>query len=253
MDVNRVLNFASNIGRLMLQSGGETYRVEETIAIICKSFEVEDVEVFSTPTAVIVSVFINGKIQSVVKRVKSRGVDLNKVHNINSLSRKIYNERLSIYECEKELEKLNEDDSYSFNIQLLMAGIATAMFTLLFGGRINDIIASFFIGIFIKLFCIKLSKSSLNEFFINSIGGAIIAIYSVILLNLGLIIDIDKLIAGAIMILVPGLSLTNSVRDIIEGQLLSGITKASEAILIGISIAIGTGAVLHFYLNMGGM
>ena len=55
------------------------------------------------------------------------------------------------------------------------------------------------------------------------------------------------------MILVPGLSLTNSVRDIIEGQLLSGITKASEAILIGISIAIGTGAVLHFYLNMGGM
>lgn len=253
MDVNRVLNFASNVGRLMLQSGGETYRVEETIAIICKSFEVEDVDVFSTPTAVIVSVFIDGKIHSVVKRVKSRGIDLNRVHNINSLSRRIYNERLNIDECEKELSKLNEDDSYSFNMQLLMAGIATSMFTLLFGGKINDITASFFIGIFIKLLCTKLNKSYLNEFFINSIGGAIIAIYSVILLKMGLITNIDKLIAGAIMLLVPGLALTNSVRDIIEGQLISGLTKASEALLIGISIAIGTGAVLHFYLKLGGV
>ena len=55
------------------------------------------------------------------------------------------------------------------------------------------------------------------------------------------------------MLLVPGLALTNSVRDIIEGQLISGLTKASEALLIGISIAIGTGAVIHFYLKLGGV
>ncbi len=253
MDVNRVLNFASNVGKLMLQSGGETYRVEETIAIICRSFEVDDVDVFSTPTAVIVSVIIDGKIHSVVKRVKTRGIDLNKVHNINSLSRRIYSERLSIDECEYELNKLNIDDSYSFKMQLFMGGVATSMFTLLFGGRVNEIIASFFIGIFIKLLSVKLNKSYLNDFFINSIGGAVIAIYSVILLKAGFIVEIDKLIAGAIMLLVPGLALTNSVRDVIEGQLISGLTKASEALLIGISIAIGTGAVLHFYLKMGVM
>lgn len=253
MDINRVLNFSSNAGKLMLQSGGETYRVEETISRICQSFEVDEVDVFASPTAVMVSVSVDGKVHSIVKRIKSRGVDLNRVHNINSLSRKIYNEKLNIYECEKELEKLNEEDSYNVRTQLIVSGIATSSFTLIFGGSINDIIASFIIGIILKLSLIGLGKSSLNEFFINSIGGALIAIYSVALLNLGIITEIDKLIAGAIMILVPGLALTNSIRDIIEGQLVSGLTKASEVLLIGVSIAIGTGTVIHLYLKMRGI
>ena len=83
MNIDRILDFSSNAGRLMLQSGGETYRVEETISRICQSFDVDEVEVFATPTAVMVSIFLNGKIYSVVKRINSRGVNLNRVHNIN--------------------------------------------------------------------------------------------------------------------------------------------------------------------------
>lgn len=253
MDINRVLNFSSNAGKLMLQSGGETYRVEETISRICQSFDVDEVDVFASPTAVIVSVSVDGKVHSIVKRIKSRGIDLNKVHNINSLSRKIYNEKLNIYECEKELEKLSKEDPYDIKTQLIVSGIATSSFTLIFGGSTNDIIASFIIGIILKLSLIGLGKSSLNEFFINSIGGALIAIYSVVLLDFGIIKEIDKLIAGAIMILVPGLALTNSIRDIIDGQLVSGLTKASEVLLIGISIAVGTGTIIHLYLKMRGI
>lgn len=253
MDINRVLNFSSNAGKLMLQSGGETYRVEETISRICQSFDVDEVDVFASPTAVIVSVSVDGKIHSIVKRIKSRGTDLNRVHNINSLSRKIYNEHLSIYECEKELEKLSKEDSYNVKTQLIVSGIATSSFTLLFGGSINDIIASFIVGIILKLSLVCLGKSSLNEFFINSIGGSLIAIYSVILLDFGIINEIDKLIAGGIMLLVPGLSLTNSIRDIIDGELVSGLTKAVEALLVGISIAIGTGMIIHLYLKMRGI
>ncbi|MEG1310525.1 MAG: threonine/serine exporter family protein, partial [Romboutsia sp.] len=168
-------------------------------------------------------------------------------------SRKIYTEKLSIEECEKELEVLSKDDSYDLKTQIIVAGIATSTFTLLFGGNINEIITSFLIGIIVKLILIYLSKSSLNEFFINSIAGAVIAIYAVSLLDIGIIKEIDKLIAGAIMLLVPGLALTNSIRDIIEGQLVSGLTKAAEALLIGISIAIGTGTIIHLYIKMGGM
>lgn len=253
MDINRVLNFSSNAGKLMLQSGGETYRVEETISRICQSFDVDEVDVFASPTAVIVSVSVDGKIHSIVKRIKSRGIDLNRVHNINSLSRKIYNEKLNIYECEKELEILSKENSYDVKTQLIVGGIATSSFTLLFGGNISEIVASFIIGIILKLTLINLSKSLLNEFFINSIGGAVIAIYSVALLDIGIITEMDKLIAGAIMLLVPGLALTNSIRDIIDGQLVSGLTKASEVLLIGISITIGTGTIIHLYLKMRGI
>ncbi|RDY26465.1 threonine/serine exporter [Romboutsia weinsteinii] len=253
MNINRLLNFSSNAGKIMLQSGGETYRVEETITRICQSFEVDEVDVFASPTAVMVSIFMDGEIYSVVKRINSRGVDLNKVHNINSLSRKIYKERPSIDICESELDELCKDNTYSTKTTLLFAGLATSTFTILFGGGFNEFVCAFVIGILTKLISIKLSQSSLNEFFINSICGATIAIFSVIFLNFEIITQLDKLIAGSIMLLVPGLSLTNSIRDILEGQLLSGLAKIAEALFIGVSTAVGTGSILHFYLKLGGI
>ena len=40
MNINKLLKFSSDAGKLMLQSGGETYRVEETVSRICQSFDV---------------------------------------------------------------------------------------------------------------------------------------------------------------------------------------------------------------------
>ncbi|MGL5692749.1 MAG: threonine/serine ThrE exporter family protein [Peptostreptococcaceae bacterium] len=253
MDINRILNFTSNAGKIMLQSGGETYRVEETITRMCQSFSITDIDVFASPTAVMVSIIIDGKIYSVVKRINSRSIDLNKVHNINSLSRTMYKEKPDIDFCEKEFEKLCTDDSYSKKTILLHSGIATSTFAVLFGGGLKDFIFAFIMGVLTKSLSLFLNKSSLNEFFINSICGALIAVYSICFLHLGLISQLDKVVAGTIMLLVPGLSLTNSVRDILEGQLLAGLSKAAEALFIGVSTAVGTGSILHLYLKLGGM
>ena len=56
------------------------------------------------------------------------------------------------------------------------------------------------------------------------------------------------------MLLVPGLAITNAIRDTISGDLVSGLTRAAEAFFIAISIAVGTGAVLSFWFsNFGGV
>ena len=62
MNINKLLKFSSDAGKLMLQSGGETYRVEETVSRICQSFDVDEVEVFASPTAVMISISFNGEI-----------------------------------------------------------------------------------------------------------------------------------------------------------------------------------------------
>lgn len=253
MNIDRLLIFAAEAGKIMLQSGGEIYRVEETVSRICQSFGVEQVDVMASPTTVMISILKNGKVHSIVKRINSRKIDLNKVHNINSLSRIIYNESLPIEECESRLKEICKDNSYSIYSTVLFSGVATSTFTILFGGDINAFLCAFVIGILTQLICVSLGKSYLNEFFINSICGAVIAICSIFCLNLGLINEINKLIAGCIMLLVPGLSLTNAIRDILEGELISGLTRAAEALFIGISVAVGTGSILHFYLKLGGI
>lgn len=252
MNINKLLKFSSNAGKLMLQSGGETYRVEETVSIICKSFDIDEVEVFASPTAVIVSILFNGEIHSIVRRINSRKIDLDMVHNINSLSRKIYQHRFNIDVCEKKLKDISKSNFYSLSKTLFFAGLATSTFTILFDGGIMEFLCAFFIGILTKLVSINLQKSNLNDFFINIICGSIIAIHSIVCLQFGVINELNKLIAGSIMLLVPGLALTNSIRDLLEGQLVSGLTRCAEAFFIGLSSAIGTGSILHIYFKLGG-
>lgn len=253
MNIDRLLNFVSNAGKIMLESGGEIYRVEETISIICKSFDIEEANCFASPTVVIVSIFIEGKIHTAVKRISTRGVNLNKVHKINSLSREIYNDRPSIDYCENKLKEIDKNDSYSFISTLFFAGISTSAFTILFGGGINDFICAFIIGILVKFISVVLCNTNLNDFFINCLCGTVITIAAMIFLKLNIISQIDKLIAGSIMLLVPGLLLTNSLRDILEGQLVSGLTKAGEALFIGVSTAAGTFFALHIFMLLGGL
>ena len=252
MDINKLLKFSSDAGKLMLQSGGETYRVEETVSRICQSFKVDEVEVFASPTAVMVSILYNGEVHSIVRRISSRGIDLNMVHNINSLSREIYINKLSIDECEKKLKYIYNSNYYSLIKTLLFAGISTSAFTVLFDGSFREFLCAFFIGILTKLISVYLGKSNLNDFFINIICGAFIAISSIICLHFKMIFELNKLIAGSIMLLVPGLALTNSIRDLLEGQLVSGLTRAAEAFFVGLASAIGTGSILHIYLKLGG-
>ena len=79
-------------------------------------------------------------------------------------------------------------------------------------------------------------------------------ILAIIFININLAANLDQTIIGSIMLLVPGLAITNAIRDTIAGDLLSGLTRAAEAFLVAISIAVGSGAVLSFWLsNFGGI
>lgn len=253
MDINKVLQVASFAGKIMLQSGAETYRVEETICRICSSYGVDESDSFVTPTGLMVSITHNDQIGSLVKRVTSRGVDLNKVDKINALSRKLQDEHMPIDKFNDELKSINNDDRYSLPLTLAVSSISAGIFAILFGGDFKDLIAATIIGLIIKIVQIKFQKLFINEFFINSICAGIAASMALLLSNFGIAAHIDKTIIGSIMLLVPGLAITNAIRDTIAGDFLAGITRAAEAFLIAISIAVGTGAVLSFWINaLGG-
>ena len=80
------------------------------------------------------------------------------------------------------------------------------------------------------------------------------AILAIIAVHFKLGFHVDKIIIGSIMLLVPGLAITNAIRDTIAGDLLAGISRAVEAFLIAIAIAIGSGIVLRLcFVYYGGI
>lgn len=252
MDLNEILHVATFAGKIMLESGGETYRAEEIVWRICKIYGVEEAESFVTTTGVMVSICHDGKTHSLIRRVSTRTIDLDKVHKVNDLSRNIVNRGLTVSELKEQLKLIDTGERYSDKTAILISALGAFCFVFLFGGELREALAAFFIGLVIKSVSIKFANLGINQFFINSICAGIAAIIAILLLKLNLIVDLDKTIIGSIMLLVPGLAITNAIRDTISGDLLAGLTRAVEAFLVAISIAIGTGAVLSFWISTFG-
>ena len=186
--------------------------------------------------------------------MSNRTVNLDKIDKVNDLSRSIQSKKLSVSDFKRELDKINNLNTYSFLIVILFSGLAAGSFSILFGGNFKDAFSAFLIGLLIKGLALKWSDVGINTFFINSICGGITALLAIIFFKLGISSQINQTIIGSIMLLVPGLAITNAIRDTMSGDLLSGIIRASEAFLVAISIAVGTGAVLSFWIsNLGGV
>jgi uncharacterized membrane protein YjjP (DUF1212 family) len=249
MDLNKLLKISTLAGKIMLESGAETYRVEETISRICIAYGAHTADSFVIPTGIMVTITYYDEVATLVNRITSRGVDLNKIDAVNDLSRRIQTEAIDLSDFNKDLIKISNDPRYSPLITLLCSSIAAGCFSIMFGGDFKDFFSASLIGAFIKIVTIIFQKLNINVFFVNSFCGGICASFAVIFLNLNLCSNLDKTIIGSIMLLVPGLTITKAIRDTIAGDFLSGITKASEAFLIAVSIAVGTGSILSIFIK----
>jgi len=78
------------------------------------------------------------------------------------------------------------------------------------------------------------------------------ALCAEILTAVGLGAHLDQIIIGALMALVPGIALTNAMRDVMAGDMVSGISKVAEALLIGGAIALGTALSLGMFHMLAG-
>ena len=119
----------------------------------------------------------------------------------------VIKKNLNVSELKKQLEIINNGERYSDKIAILISALGAFFFVFLFGGKLPEAIAAFFIGFIIKSLSIKFYTLEINQFFINSICAGITAILAILFLKMNLINDIDKTIIGSIMLLVPGLAI----------------------------------------------
>lgn len=249
MEAKKVLEIAIEAGDMLLSNGGEAYRVEETIEKICSSYGLK-CECMTISTGILVSI-IDGEDEKVtsLKRIKQRGVDLHKIELINSFSRELQENPLEYEEAKIQLQKIRNCPVFSYKVRLFSASMTSFVYTLFFNGTVYDAIVSTFIGLGIYIIQEKLSKLGFFQFFQFFFSGFIIGGISILIGFLLPFVDKNNIIAGSIMILTPGVAITNGIKDTLYGDFISGIAKLGEAILIISAIGAGIGTALS--LGMG--
>lgn len=234
-------------GKIMLQSGAETYRVEDTMMRMASSFGAKESHSYVTPTGIMFSLECEQPTKTKLIRITDRTTDLHKITLVNSVSREISNKELTLEEAYESLQQIESSTpSYPIIVQVLAAAIASGCFLIMFQGTWNDFFPAVVTGGIGLISFIYAQRFVPIRFFSEFVASLIIGILSWIFIYIGWGEQLDKIIIGSVMPLVPGLVLTNAVRDLMAGHLVSGLSKGAEALLTAFAIGSGIAVVLTF-------
>lgn len=243
MEYSKLLDLATDLGYELAMSGAETFRVEESISLVLKAYEI-DAEVFVIPNCMHISIEpVIGRPLTRMRRIGSHGNDLDAVEKLSGLSRKICAEHPAPEIAAKWLEETKaQKRQYSLLGYLLGNFLGGFGFAFLFGGCLIDALCAGVCGILVGLINKFLDKLGANQFFRIIIAAFVMALPAYTLGCAGIVPNPDAAVIGSLMILVPGLLFTNAMRDIIYGDTNSGINRVVQVLLIAMAIALGTAA-----------
>lgn len=232
----------------MLVSGSEVGRAERQIEKMCRAYGMEEVEVFIITSSIVVSARgRDGVIRTQTKRIRRYRTNFYKIELIEKLIEKICREGLTeeqIGKRRKEIEELCRQEQLNKIQEYAVFCFVSMIFTLFFGGTAGDGAAAFLCGIFIRMVLNFLEPAVTNRFVINVMASMTGGFAAWSLFQIGLADSVDKVIIGNIMLLIPGLATVNALKDLISGEMITGLLRLADAVVQAVAIAIGFAVVL---------
>ena len=234
MDYDRLITLGAELGRLLMTSGAEIYRVEESVNRLLSAYGLEP-QVFAIPNCLIVSLTTpQGHPVTRMCRIPAHGTDIELLERCNQLCRRLCQSPPAVEEAQALVDALPQRRVYPAGVVLAGHVLAAAFFALFLGGGLADGFAAAFCGLAVSLLMLygqRLTGS--NQFFRTAVCAAAAAGLALMLVRSGVTI-------GTLMLLVPGISLTNAMREIMGGDVISGVNRMAEVILVATAIALGS-------------
>lgn len=253
-DNSQVLDIAALAGEILLESGAEIFRVEETIYRIAEAYGVESAEAFVLSSGIFLTSEGNGKKTFArVKHIPLSGARLDRVSAVNQLSREIEQGKYTPGQAKERLEDIRVMPKLPPWLQVLASGVGSGCFCVIFGGGLSDALCSCAAGLVLYLYLLFVLRGRLSKIASNISGGALVTLMAVLLYRAGLGHNLDMMIIGSIIPLVPGVAFTNAIRDIADEDYIAGSVRLLDVLLVTFCIAFGVGAVMICYHRLTGL
>lgn len=237
-----LLEFAVSLANKLQACGAETYRVEETINRIVAAYGVERVDAFVIPSSIMASLETDeGQIITKIRRLKNSETMLDGIERYTALSRRICTEKPDIQEARRLLRETEKKVCrYPLPIFYLAAFLIGIGFGVFFGGGILEALAAGVCGLAIGAATKFMGRFHANAFFTSFVCSFVLGFLANTFTAIGFSGNADITVIGAIMLLVPGFLFTNSLRDVIYGDTMSGLNRLVQVLIIAIALVFGT-------------
>lgn len=234
------------IGKRMIECGGETNRAEDSMKRILTKYNFYDIDIFAISNQITISAKNEGKDYTRLKIVGAVNVNFHQLEELNDLSRYVCSNDIEIDELRKKYDDIIGEPSYPLWRTIVGSLLCSSAFSVFFGGDWQDLIIAAILGLLIVMANCYI-KPKMNGFMHTIIISFITGALGILCHKLNLGNNLDKVLIGTVMLLIPGMALTNGVRDVFLGDTICGTIRIIESIITAVCIAVGYGLAIYAF------
>ena len=236
-DIERCL---LDMGELLLDCGAEVSRAEDTVRRMGMAFGAKKVEIFIITSIISLSLrFSEEEEITATRRIySSSGTDFYRLEKLNELSRNFCAQKISLEELRERLDHIAQGKKPR-HVILLGSVLVAGSFAVFFGGNWTDGIVSALVALGICQMQARLESTRVTHAGENLLISLLMGLCVGFLTRLIPQLHMDKILIGDIMLLIPGLAMTNSIRNILVGNTISGLIRLTESLIWAVALAGG--------------
>ena len=231
-------------GNLLLSSGAEIYRAEETMHRIADAMHIKDMDAYVTNRGIFASGNVPGKgIESRIMSVPDKELNIDKIEAVNELSREVCSNRMDLLYLKTSLQNIANMGEQNVAEKILSYFLGAGCFSYAIGTSFRDSLCAAIIGSLVGFYMIWSKYRIKSRVLITIIASVLTALLSNLFVAIGLGSQLSFIIIGAMMDLVPGVAFVNSVREFSQNNFATGQTLLTSALLTCVSMASGVALV----------
>lgn len=231
---------ALDIGMQMLLSGAQISRVEDSIGRICKALGAVETHVFSVTSGIIVTAFdAKGNSATQLRRIHAGSLNMSRLEKLNQLSRDICAHRIKDTEIPQRLATIEAETGHPLWAMMLIYALISGSFSIFFGGVWTDGLCAAGTGMILCLLEYWMKKINLDHVFTVFLVSLLAGVCNAVFVKIGLGQNFADISIGNIMLLIPGIAMTNAVHDMFVDDMLSGVSRFFRSLVIAFLVAFG--------------
>ncbi len=246
-----LLHCLMDIAEALLAVGAEVNRVEDTLTRMGTAYGAVRMNAFVITSSIVVTMTLpSGRDITQTRRILTPGgTDFTVLEALNDLSRRCCADPIPLDELRREVAQITAEAPKPLLVYLGSA-LGAGSCALFFGGSMTDGLVAALFGLVICRLQRHLGPQCPNRLVFNLLSALAVGISITLFAFFLPELHADKILIGDIMLLIPGLAMTNAVRDTMVGSPISGAMRLIETLLWAGALAMG---FMSAFLLMGGI
>jgi uncharacterized membrane protein YjjP (DUF1212 family) len=233
------IRFVLQLGRVLHRYGTPAHRLEEGLRVVCDRLGIA-AEVFTTPTAIIMSFGDPIELRTRMLRVESGELDMGKLARVDALADDVAARKITAAEGVAKLDAIvAAPREFGRALSTLMHGVTAGSLAVFFGGGVPDIVIAAAIGFSLGLLAQYAQRSSDQARVFELVGAAFAALVAGVVSSWWHAVSPSVVTVAALVILLPGMSLTVAMTELATRNLIAGTARLRSAVIVLLELVVG--------------